>query len=132
MKSVFADAYYYIALLNPRDAAHRRAVDLTTRLEPPIWTTEWVLMEVADGLSRSHLRQMFIDFYNFLRNDGRFTIVRSDSRLFEHGFDLYSARTDKSWSLTDCISFVVMEREGITEALTGDRHFEQAGFRILL
>jgi hypothetical protein len=89
-------------------------------------------MEVADGLSRSHLRQMFIDFYNFLRNDGRFTIVRSDSRLFEHGFDLYSARTDKSWSLTDCISFVVMEREGITEALTGDRHFEQAGFRILL
>jgi hypothetical protein len=52
--------------------------------------------------------------------------------LFEAGTDLYSRRSDKEWSLTDCISFVVMQEQGIGEALTGDRHFEQAGFRALL
>ena len=52
--------------------------------------------------------------------------------LFEAGFNLFEARPDKDWSLTDFISFVVMEREGLTEALTGDHHFEQAGFTALL
>jgi predicted nucleic acid-binding protein len=46
--------------------------------------------------------------------------------------DLYASRFDKAWSLTDCISFVVMEQQGIREALTGDHHFEQAGFVALL
>lgn len=48
------------------------------------------------------------------------------------GIRLYEQRRDKQWSLTDCISFVVMKREGLTEALTGDHHFEQAGFVALL
>ena len=46
----------------------------------------------------------------------------------EEGLGLYESRPDKEWSLTDCISFVVMKKEGIVEALTEDRHFEQAGF----
>ena len=54
------------------------------------------------------------------------------SELFERGLALYNARPDKEWSLTDCISFVVMADEGLTDALTGDRHFEQAGFTALL
>jgi predicted nucleic acid-binding protein len=52
--------------------------------------------------------------------------------LFETGVSLYASRTDKEWSLTDCISFTVMSQYGIRDALTGDRHFEQAGFRALL
>jgi predicted nucleic acid-binding protein len=52
--------------------------------------------------------------------------------LFAAGVELYGTRPDKEWSLTDCISFVVMKREGLTDALTGDRHFEQAGFKVLL
>jgi predicted nucleic acid-binding protein len=52
--------------------------------------------------------------------------------LFDQGFELYARRLDKDWSLTDCISFVVMREHGLTHALTGDHHFEQAGFRILL
>ena len=59
-------------------------------------------------------------------------IVFVDEPLFHAGLELYLARPDKDWSLTDCISFVVMEREGITDALTGDKHFEQAGFVALL
>lgn len=52
--------------------------------------------------------------------------------LLEEGISLYAARPDKDWSVTDCISFVVMRDEGMTHALTGDRHFEQAGFKALL
>ena len=60
------------------------------------------------------------------------TIIPADRTTLQQGFDLYQQRPDKEWSLTDCISFVIMKREGITEALTGDHHFEQAGFIALL
>ncbi len=59
-------------------------------------------------------------------------IVPTTDQLWQEGIDLYQRSSDKEWSLTDCISFVVMQREGITEALTGDKHFEQAGFTALL
>jgi uncharacterized protein len=60
------------------------------------------------------------------------TIVPPTQTLFEQGIAYYAARADKDWSLTDCISFIVMAEQQITEALTGDHHFEQAGFRALL
>jgi hypothetical protein len=59
-------------------------------------------------------------------------IIPAEPQLYEEGIALYRARPDKDWSLTDCISFVVMKARGITEALTGDHHFEQAGFVALL
>jgi hypothetical protein len=52
--------------------------------------------------------------------------------MLQRGLDLFAKRPDKNWSVTDCISFVVMEDEGVAAALTGDNHFEQAGFRALL
>lgn len=77
-------------------------------------------------------RREFISALEDLRQDPAVTIVPPDSRLFDEGIQLFASRADKAWSLTDCISFVVMKKEGITEALTGDRHFEQAGFVALL
>jgi len=59
-------------------------------------------------------------------------IVASDSGLFDRGCQLYLSRLDKEWSLTDCISFVVMRERGLSDALTSDNHFEQAGFRALM
>jgi predicted nucleic acid-binding protein len=59
-------------------------------------------------------------------------IVADEEELFERGLRLYEQRLDKQWSLTDCISFVVMQRKRIKEALTGDHHFEQAGVVALL
>jgi predicted nucleic acid-binding protein len=67
-----------------------------------------------------------------LKNDPNVTFVPATDDLFRKGFDLFSSRSDKSWTLTDCISFIVMEEAGLTEALTGDRHFVQAGFEALL
>lgn len=75
---------------------------------------------------------MVVEFIENLRDDPAVRIVPSGRRLAERGWDLYRRRLDKEWSLTDSISFVVMEDRGITDALTGDRHFEQAGFRALL
>jgi hypothetical protein len=60
------------------------------------------------------------------------TVVNADRALFEAGLDLYDKRPDKDWSLTDCISFLVMQRDQIDQALTADRHFRQAGFSTLL
>ncbi len=60
------------------------------------------------------------------------TLIPTSSDLLQRGRDLFAARMDKAWSLTDCISFVVMNDLGITEALTTDNHFAQAGFRALL
>ena len=56
MTAVFADTFYFLALLNSRDAAHRKAVDFSNSSDAPLLTTAWVLTELADGLSRSSKR----------------------------------------------------------------------------
>lgn len=132
MKPVFADAFYYIAFLSASDEAHAQAAAFTESFTGKMVTTAWVLTEVADGMAPPKTRSGFWAFLAVLRNDPEVKIIPHDPELFEAGLTLYGARPDKGWSLTDCISFVVMRREGITEALTGDHHFEQAGFRILL
>ena len=77
-------------------------------------------------------RALFCELYEDLANDRRVTIVPAAQDLFEQGVDLFANRPDKDWSLTDCISFIVMQEYGLTEALTADHHFEQAGFKILI
>ncbi len=132
MNSLFADTYYFLALIHQGDAAHSRAVALAERTTNPVVTTAWVLTEVADALSAPHLRPRFLQLLEALRNDPACTIVLPTAALFDAGVSLYSERSDKDWTLTDCISFVVMREYRLTEALTGDRHFQQAGFTALL
>lgn len=67
-----------------------------------------------------------------LKSDPLIEIVPPTLALFDMGLALYADRPDKQWSLTDCISFVVMRQHGLSEALTGDHHFEQAGYRAML
>jgi hypothetical protein len=129
---VFSDTYYFLALLHKGDAAHAKAVALAEKLTDPIVTTAWVLTEVGDALSAPGLRMQFVHLVESLRADPACTIVPASPELFNAGLSLYAERSDKGWTLTDCISFVVMHQYGITEALTGDRHFEQAGFTPLL
>jgi predicted nucleic acid-binding protein len=97
-----------------------------------ILTTEFVIIELANSFSRAAGRATVTHFVRSVRNDGNTTIVPASSELMQRGFDLFSQRADKEWSLTDCISFVVMQDHGVTEALTSDGHFEQAGFKALL
>jgi predicted nucleic acid-binding protein len=95
-------------------------------------TTDFVLVEVGDALCRQGNRDVFGRFYRWIHEQPGTTIVPATRQLPADGVHLYNHRRDKDWPLTDCISFVVMEDEGILEALTGDRHFEQAGFKALL
>ena len=128
----FADAFYYLAMVNPRDQAHPRVKAQASLLLGPVVTTVWVLSEVGDALANPPLRPIFHDLMNELWSDEETEIVQASDALFRRGVDLYARRPDKAWSLTDCISFVVMSDRGLTEALTGDHHFEQAGFLALL
>lgn len=134
MTDVFADAFYYFALLDRTDPYHSRVESFVTGHFGGLVTTDWVLTEVADGLAHSRSgRSQFRRLYRDLTAEGSGTmILRCDPALFDDGIDLYSRRPDKEWSLTDCISFVVMSQRRIIAALTGDHHFEQAGFVALL
>jgi predicted nucleic acid-binding protein len=132
MKAVFVDTFYYIALLDANDSAHETAVAATRELKSTTVTTAWVLLELANTLSASRHRGIFATFLERLRANPNVIIYEAEREVFNLGVDLYRKREDKEWSLTDCISFVVMTRERIAEALTGDHHFEQAGFSILL
>lgn len=132
MTPVFADTSYFLAILNPKDRDHAAARTLSLQSEVPIVTTVWVLTEVADALSRGANRALFELLFDDLRRDDRSTVIGADQPLWDRAAELFRRRSDKDWSLTDCLSFVVMEDYKLTDALTGDRHFEQAGFKALL
>ncbi|HTV57055.1 MAG TPA: PIN domain-containing protein [Terriglobia bacterium] len=132
MNLLFADTFYFLALLHRDDAAHERARTVSKELTDPILTTAWVLTEMADALAAQRLRQTFSRLIETLRFDPNCTIAPPTQALFDEGLKLYVERPDKDWTLTGCISFLVMWQHGITQALTGDRHFEQAGFTALL
>jgi len=132
MTATFADTFYFLALLNRRDRAHDRAMEALGQRRGRLVTTEFVLLEVADACADPADRPEFLRLIDSLASGPEVLIEPVSASLFQAGLELYRHRPDKDWSLTDCTSFVVMQREGITEALTGDRHFEQAGFVALL
>jgi len=90
------------------------------------------LAEVGDAMAKPADRSKFVTLLEALAGDPDVKIVPATDDLFEKGVELYASRADKSWSLTDCISFVVMSDLGIDEALTADQDFEQAGYRAVL
>ncbi len=132
MNAVFADTFYFLALLSDRDEAHDAAVDASRRQKGRLVTTVWVLTEVGDALAAPKNRSAFMGLLDVLRNDPQAVVLPPGQETFDKGVALYAERPDTGWSLTDCISFTVMREMNITEALTGDRHFEQSGFRALL
>jgi predicted nucleic acid-binding protein len=131
MKKVFVDTAAWLALINNKDDYHDLAVEIRKKLKAQGYyfvTTDFVFLEVADALNSPKFRRQAIKFINSLRNLFDLLVIPISSELFLKGWDFYCQRLDKDWGLTDCISFVIMQREGITEAFTTDKHFEQAGF----
>ncbi|HEY6168839.1 MAG TPA: PIN domain-containing protein [Verrucomicrobiae bacterium] len=132
MSVVFADAFYFVARLNRRDQHHERVLAFSQSFRAHVLTTDWVLMEVADALAKSECRPRVREFILHLRQSAAYEIVPTSRDLLDRALDLYHQHRDKEWTLTDCVSFVVMRERGIGDALTEDRHFEQAGFTPLL
>ena len=132
MKVAFADTSFYQALLNPKDNWHDSAKQVSTVYRGKVVTSEYVLCELGALMSHGHLRQIFMELVKGLESAPLVEIIHSSHRYFEAGLALFVERPDKEWSLTDCISFALMREIGIADALTCDRHFEQAGFRAML
>ena len=132
---LFADSGYWIALWNPEDALHHRAVALAEASgSSAVVTTQLVLIEALNfmagmGLSR---RGYAVRMAQDLEDDPDVEVVPLSDAQFRAALERYAARPDQRWSVTDCASFLVMEERGITEALAYDRDFEQAGFTALL
>ena len=132
---VFLDASFAIALSSPTDAHHQRARELAQEIRGSsarLVTTEAVVLEIGNALARLRFREASVRLIQALQADPKVEILPLAGDLFSLAFELYRSRPDKEWGLTDCVSFIVMRDRKITEALTADDHFRQAGFRPLL
>jgi predicted nucleic acid-binding protein len=133
VKAVFADTFYWVALTNPDDTRYRDAVALDTALtNAKIITTDEVLVEFMTFFSADPWQRgrAAASVRRLLANP-EIRVIEQSRASFLAGLDLYQSRPDKGYSLTDCISMQTMRREGLTDVLTNDRHFEQEGFRAL-
>jgi len=132
MNAVFADTSFYAAIVNRRDQFHVRAKEVAEACRAPVITTEFVLIETANFCLDGRQRTVFLDLVGRLRAAPGIEIIAASADWFQRGLDIFAARSDKPWSLTDCISFAVMHERQLTDALTADHNFEQAGFHALL
>ena len=135
MRTVFADSGYWIAMYGPSDGLHLEAAAVTEGLVCcRIVTSQMVLVEFLNymsGLGQS-LRERAMSVVTCLGDTPSVKIVPQTQEQFDEAAALYSSRSDKGWSLTDCASFILMKQMNISEALAHDRDFEQAGFVALL
>ncbi|HPY61418.1 MAG TPA: PIN domain-containing protein [Methanospirillum sp.] len=131
----FVDTVCWIALLNQQDNLHTKTNRLYKKLLKSgshVITTSSILVETANALCDPAYKSAVITFRNNLLASTRVEIIFVDRELWEKGWMLYEQRSDKAWSLTDCISIVVMKEWNIHKVLTSDHHFVQAGFEALL
>lgn len=132
---VFLDTAFVVALASPADKYHEKAKRLSRQIEKEgvaLVTTRAVLIEIGDAMAEDRVRHAGVAILQALEDDSNLAIVQNNEDSYRRAFALYESRSDKEWGMTDCISFVVMTSEKITEALTTDIHFRQAGFVALM
>ena len=135
MRRVFADAVYWIALINPKDQWHQLAIQASVRFGTVLLvTTDNVLEEVLNFYSErgERFRGVAAENVRAILLNLNVVVVSQSHENFLNGLELYENRLDKGYSLTDCVSMIVCREQGITEILTHDDHFRQEGFTILL
>lgn len=135
MRQVFADTFYWVALVSPGDSWYSRVFTVSNALgSVQIITTEEVLIEALTfyAESGSYQRQRIVNFVDNILDNPQTVVIPQTHDSFLAGLSLYRKRLDKGYSLTDCISMQTMRQLGLTEVLTHDKHFTQEGFVILL
>ncbi len=129
---IFVDTWFIVALINKRDQYHSKALQLAKQFEKyPLITTDAIFLEVGNALSSNYKNEAVELIERFLASDEA-EVIRLTPKLFDEALSLYKKHQDKSWGLVDCVSFVVMKQNNITQALTFDKHFIQAGFQALM
>jgi predicted nucleic acid-binding protein len=132
---LFLDTVFVVALAVATDQYHagaKRLAQIVRTAGSRLVTTRAVLLEVGNALGKRQFRSAAVRLLSTFEADPNVTIVPLSDELYASALDLYRRRPDKDWGLIDCASFVVMRERGLTEALTADEHFEQAGFAALL
>jgi predicted nucleic acid-binding protein len=132
---VFLDTSYALALSSPNDRFHERAVALAEQLEAEgtqLVTTRAVVLEIGHIVSKIGYQQAAFELLAALEADAQVEIIPVSEQIYARALQFYQERQTQTWSITDCISVVVMQERGLREALTTATHFQEAGFRVLL
>ena len=135
MSKVFLDTSYAVALSARTDENHKRAVELAEELERAgthFVTTRAILLEIGNALAKLRYRKAAVRSLSAVENDPKVEIVSASDDLYRRAFEIYVDRVDKEWGLIDCMWFIVMSDQQLTDSLTADNHFRQAGFHALL
>lgn len=135
VRSVFIDTTALLALINADDALHDAASEAyskLTRTGAALVTSDWVVAEFLNGASRPPMRGAAVQLLAAYRGSMRSTLLPASHEWWEAALALYGARPDKSWSFIDCTSIIACREQQVTQVLTHDRHFEQAGFELLI
>jgi predicted nucleic acid-binding protein len=132
---LFVDTSGWLALANRSDVLHQEASTIYNDRFGDGWkfvTHAGVMLEVGNGLALARFRHLAVLMKSIIDASARIETIPLTEMLYESGWQMYSNLRDKDWGLVDCISFIVMRDRGLAEALTADKHFEQAGFAKLL
>jgi predicted nucleic acid-binding protein len=135
LRSVLLDTSFILALENRDDVHHERAKSLDRELSQQgcTYVLHWgILLEIADGYARIGRRHKALQLLERFETEVGYAVEPITEAVLQRSIALYSSHRDKEWGLTDCVSFVLMRDQGITEALSADAHFGQAGFTALL
>lgn len=133
-RMLFADAFYWVALILPRDSQHARVMSFSRTLGTArMVTTDEVIVEVLNHFSHHgpYWRSKAATAVHDLRRDPQLDVLPQSRTDFDAALALYESRLDKEYSLTDCRSMLAMRSLGISEVLTNDHHFAQEGFTAL-
>lgn len=133
-RKIFVDTSYVLALVNTSDEFHSKAKTLKnlTAHANLLITTEAILLEIGNALSKPIFRQKCTDIIKGFYETENIKVVPVTTALIKEGLEFFDKRHDKEWGLVDCISFIVMKRYGVKHALAADDHYVQAGFKALL
>ncbi|NOQ34386.1 MAG: PIN domain-containing protein [Methylococcaceae bacterium] len=135
MKSIFVDTAALIALGNQRDSFHALAKQKQTHLVESQYrfiSSDFIIAEYCNAFSRLKFKNIAIQTVNTLYQSNAWKIIPADKKLMSQSFDLFTQMQDKEWGLVDCSSILIAREYQLTHIFTADKHFEQAGFQILL
>ena len=132
---IFVDTFAWVAVINKSDNYHKiclKTLKLFLREKVKFITTNYVIIETINALSKIEFRKSVIGFINKLEKSPSVEIIKITDEIYNNAWILYQKRTDKDWGITDCTSFEVMRILNIKKAFTFDRHFEQASYSLVL
>jgi len=135
LDELFVDTSGFFAMMSKDDAWHLaadRVLRKAKRSNRRLVTTDYVLDETATLIKTRRLGHLTADLFDRVLNSTACRVEWTDENRFHSTRAFFQKHSDKSWSFTDCVSFSVMKAFRLSDALTSDQHFEQAGFIRLL